>query len=168
MISNTVLFQGKFLGYIIEGRNNANAGTNAISASLKISTTQKGVTPLKIVKTDTSLITPFRTKTFKPIGGVIKLISVTTTTKIPNQIRSKPNDCTNGENIGTVNSIIDIDSNFQGTETWYREVAKSSPPRDKPWYHVLVDQSNLVTYVAERNLEEEISIEPIENPFVIR
>ena len=25
--------------------------------------------------------------------------------------------------------IVDIDSNFQGTETWYREVAKSSPPR---------------------------------------
>jgi len=62
--------------------------------------------------------------------------------------------------------IIDIDSNFQGTETWYRDVAKSSPPRDKPWYHVLVDQSNLVTYVAERNLEEEISKEPIENPLI--
>ena len=62
--------------------------------------------------------------------------------------------------------IVDIDSNFQGTETWYREVAKSSPPRNKPWYHVLVDKSYSITYVAERNLEEEISKEPIEHPFI--
>jgi len=51
---------------------------------------QKGVTPLKIVETETSLTTPFKTKTFNHIGGVIKLISVTTTTRIPNQIRSNP------------------------------------------------------------------------------
>ena len=62
--------------------------------------------------------------------------------------------------------IIDIDSNFQGTETWYREVAKSFPPRNKPWYHVLVDKSYSITYVAERNLEEEISKEPIEHPLI--
>ena len=62
--------------------------------------------------------------------------------------------------------IIDIDSNFQGTEIWYREVAKSSPPRNKPWYHVLVDKSYSITYVAERNLEEEISKEPIVHPLI--
>ena len=62
--------------------------------------------------------------------------------------------------------IVDIDSNFQGTETWYREVAKSSPPKNKPWYHVLVDKSYSITYVAERNLEEEISKEPIEHPLI--
>ena len=62
--------------------------------------------------------------------------------------------------------IVDIDSNFQGTETWYREVAKSSPPRNKPWYHVLVDKSYSITYVAERNLEEEILKEPIEHPLI--
>ena len=78
-----------------------------------ISATQNGVTPLKIVDTETSLTTPLSTKTFKPIGGVIKLISVTTTTKIPNQIRSKPNCCTKGAKMGTVNNIIDIDSNTQ-------------------------------------------------------
>ena len=49
--------------------------------------------------------------------------------------------------------IIDVDSNFQGSEEWYLEMAKSNPPRDKPWYHVLVDQTSSVTYVAERNLE---------------
>ena len=51
---------------------------------------QKGVTPLNIVETDTSLTTPFKTNTFYPIGGVIKLISVTTTTRMLNQIKSNP------------------------------------------------------------------------------
>ena len=74
----------------MDGKNKASDGIEAIRINLKISTTQKGVTPLKIVPTETSFITPFRTKTFNPIGGVIKLISVTTTTKIPNQIKSKP------------------------------------------------------------------------------
>ena len=45
-------------------------------------------------------------------------------------------------------------------------MAKSSPPRDKPWYHVLVDKSNSITYVAERNLEEEMSRDPIEHPLI--
>ena len=62
--------------------------------------------------------------------------------------------------------IVDIDSKFQGTEEWYQEVAKSSPPREKPWYHVLVDNSYSVTYVAERNLKEGISLEPIEHPLI--
>ena len=53
--------------------------------------------------------------------------------------------------------IIDVDADFQGSEEWYREMAKSKPPRNKPWYHVLVDKSNTMTYVAEQNLEEELS-----------
>ena len=53
--------------------------------------------------------------------------------------------------------IVDLDATFQGTEEWYLEMAKSKPPRDKPWYHVLVDQSFTMTYVAERNLEADPS-----------
>ena len=30
--------------------------------------------------------------------------------------------------------IVDVDADFQGSEEWYREMAKSKPPRDKPWY----------------------------------
>ena len=44
--------------------------------------------------------------------------------------------------------IVDVDATFQGTEEWYVEMAKSKPPRDKPWYHVLVDQSFTMTYVC--------------------
>ena len=48
--------------------------------------------------------------------------------------------------------VIDVDHRFHGTETWYKQMATSNPPRDRPWYHVLVDESDQVTYVAERHL----------------
>ena len=62
--------------------------------------------------------------------------------------------------------IYDVDATFQGTEEWYNLMAKSKPPRDQPWYHVLVDQSASMTYVAERNLEADSSSTPIAPPLV--
>ena len=38
------------------------------------------------------------------------------------------------------------------------------PPRDQPWYHVLVDQGGQMTYVAERHLEPDTDGGPIEHP----
>ena len=60
----------------------------------------------------TSGRTPRKTKTLRPTGGVIKLISVITTTTIPNQIGSNPSSWTSGKNRGTVNKIIDKLSNI--------------------------------------------------------
>ncbi len=62
--------------------------------------------------------------------------------------------------------IIDVDPTFQGTEDWYRQMAKSRPPKDRPWYHVLVHDAGLNTYVAERNIEEDESDAPINHPAV--
>jgi heat shock protein HspQ len=50
--------------------------------------------------------------------------------------------------------VYDVDPIFSGSEAWYRQVARSRPPKDKPWYHVLVDQADSTTYVAEQNLEQ--------------
>lgn len=60
--------------------------------------------------------------------------------------------------------IIDVDAEFEGTEEWYQQVALSRPPKDKPWYHVLVHNSNQLTYVAERHLEQDASTEAINHP----
>ncbi len=49
-------------------------------------------------------------------------------------------------------AIVDVDKSFQATEEWYEVVAKSRPPKNKPWYHVLVHESDHSTYVAEQNL----------------
>jgi heat shock protein HspQ len=62
--------------------------------------------------------------------------------------------------------VIDVDPTFQGTEDWYREMAKSRPPKDSPWYHVLVHDAGFNTYVAERNLEEDESDAPVNHPAV--
>ena len=60
--------------------------------------------------------------------------------------------------------IVDIDATFQGTEQWYDEVARSRPPREQPWYHVLVDGADHTTYVAERHLEIDPERRPIQHP----
>ncbi len=60
--------------------------------------------------------------------------------------------------------IVDVDPGFQGSEEWYEQVARSRPPKDQPWYHVLVHGADHTTYVAERNLEADGSGEPIQHP----
>ena len=64
--------------------------------------------------------------------------------------------------------IFDVDSEFQLTDDWYDQVARSRPPKDQPWYHVLVDGSNQTTYVAERHLEAALDPQPIKHPLLDR
>lgn len=60
--------------------------------------------------------------------------------------------------------IVDIDPTFQLSEEWYQSVARSKPAKDLPWYHVLVHDSDHMTYVAEQNMEADISGEEIYHP----
>ncbi len=62
--------------------------------------------------------------------------------------------------------VVDVDPSFQSSEEWYDAVAKSRPPKDKPWYHVLVHEAVHTTYVAERNLEPDESVAPIRHPML--
>ena len=62
--------------------------------------------------------------------------------------------------------VVDVDPTFQLSEEWYEEMARSRPPKDRPWYHVLVHDSGHMTYVAERNLEADESGEEIRNPML--
>lgn len=62
--------------------------------------------------------------------------------------------------------VYDLDSEFSGSEEWYEYMAKSRPPKDAPWYKVLVDEAAHETYVAERNLEFDDDPAPIRHPAV--
>jgi len=64
--------------------------------------------------------------------------------------------------------VVDADPVFQLTDEWYEQMARSRPPRDKPWYHVLVDGAEHMTYVAERNLKPDDSGEPVRHPALDR
>ncbi len=60
--------------------------------------------------------------------------------------------------------IVDVDPDFQNSDDWYQSMARSKPPKDKPWYHVLVHGADHMTYVAERNLEADESAKPVKHP----
>lgn len=62
--------------------------------------------------------------------------------------------------------IVGVDATFQGTDEWYENVARSRPPREKPWYNVLVHNGTHHTYVAERHLEPDELNTPINHPDV--
>jgi heat shock protein HspQ len=62
--------------------------------------------------------------------------------------------------------IYDLDPEFSGTEEWYATMAVSRPPKDKPWYHVLVDGHQHTTYVAERHLAPDDTLRPVSHPLV--
>lgn len=62
--------------------------------------------------------------------------------------------------------VVDVDSEFNGSEEWYETMAKTRPPKDQPWYRVLVDKTHQQTYVAQRNLGSESDPRPIEHPLL--
>lgn len=62
--------------------------------------------------------------------------------------------------------IVDVDPVYLGTEQWYNQVALTRPPKDKPWYRILVHNALHETYVAERNIEPDDANSPINNPLL--
>ena len=62
--------------------------------------------------------------------------------------------------------ILKVDDFFKSTDTWYNNVAKSKPPKDKPWYSVLVHNAFHTTYVTEQNLILDDNIKDIIHPMV--
>jgi heat shock protein HspQ len=62
--------------------------------------------------------------------------------------------------------IVDVDATFDGTDEWYEQVARSRPPKDEPWYHVLPHEATHTTYVSERNLEADPTGQPISHPLL--
>ena len=62
--------------------------------------------------------------------------------------------------------VFDVDAIFSGTDAWYATMARTKPPKDEPWYHVLVHQTHQTTYVAERNLEVDLTGVPINHPYL--
>lgn len=62
--------------------------------------------------------------------------------------------------------IVEVDPVFNNSELWYEQMAVTKPPKDKPWYSVLVDQSADITYVAQRNLVTSDNMAQIEHPLL--
>jgi len=60
--------------------------------------------------------------------------------------------------------VVAYDPQCMAGNTWYM-ANKTQPPKDQPWYHVLVHESGgLSTYVAQSNLAHDHSGKPIIHP----
>ena len=64
--------------------------------------------------------------------------------------------------------IFDVDPEFSNTEEWYQAIPEEIRPRkDQPFYHLLAENEDAVSYVAyvsEQNLVVDNSGDPIEHP----
>lgn len=81
-------------------------------------------------------------------------------------IRFSPGQLVRHRLFGYRGVVFDVDPVFQGTDAWYERMARSRPPRDQPWYHVLVHDAEHTTYVADRNLDPDDSSEPVRHPLL--
>ncbi len=70
--------------------------------------------------------------------------------------------------VGYRGVVYEVDAVFSLDDEWYEQVARSRPPKDKPWYHVLVHGADHTTYVAERHLQAATECSQIEHPMLGR
>ncbi|MEN8151297.1 MAG: heat shock protein HspQ [Planctomycetota bacterium] len=61
--------------------------------------------------------------------------------------------------------VADFDMTCHADEMWYYR-NQTRPPRNQPWYHVLVHGSDTTTYAAQTSLEADDCGEPVEHPLV--
>jgi len=64
--------------------------------------------------------------------------------------------------------IFDVDATFSQSPEWYEVMAETHPPKNRPWYHILVDGEKHTTYVAEQNLMQCEEVEAFDHPLMNR
>ena len=62
--------------------------------------------------------------------------------------------------------VVEVDPFCRAPDDWY-EKNRTQPDRQQPWYHVLVDGSDNVTYAAQTSLTSDDSLAPIEHPLIV-
>ena len=82
------------------------------------------------------------------------------------QAKFFPGQIIQHQHFGYRGVIYEVDSEFSLTDEWYEQVAQSRPPKDQPWYRVLVDEAGHTTYVAERHLSTSPDLNQVQHPLV--
>ncbi|MCK5725670.1 MAG: heat shock protein HspQ [Thiotrichaceae bacterium] len=62
--------------------------------------------------------------------------------------------------------VVDVDNHFEGSDEWYAENTQNFSPKNIPWYYVLIDNEESITYVAENNLKADQQGMPISHPMI--
>ena len=79
--------------------------------------------------------------------------------------RFQPGQLVRHKRYGYRGVVVDLDRFCKAPDSWYLK-NRSQPPRDQPWYHVLVDGSSTATYAAQTSLEAEDNASPVAHPLV--
>ena len=61
--------------------------------------------------------------------------------------------------------VVDFDLECLADEHWYQS-NQTQPDRSRPWYHVLVHDTESTTYAGQENLQEDMSGRPVEHPLI--
>ena len=61
--------------------------------------------------------------------------------------------------------IVEFDLTCQAPDSWYQS-NQTQPDRNQPWYHILVDGNQQVTYVAQSNLVYDQLNKPVVHPML--
>ena len=62
--------------------------------------------------------------------------------------------------------IVQTDVEFSKTAAWYEVMTSIKPPKEEPWYLVLIDDSPCTSYVPQKELVPDLSGKRINNPFL--
>lgn len=62
--------------------------------------------------------------------------------------------------------IVDVDPDYQGSDEWYDIHTSNEPAKNRPWYHVLIDEESSMAYVSEQNIYTDSDNAEIENPMI--
>ncbi len=62
--------------------------------------------------------------------------------------------------------IVDVDPQFEGSQEWYDMHTSNEPPKNRPWYHILVDEESSMAYVSEQNICTDSDEGEVENPMI--
>ena len=82
-----------------------------------------------------------------------------------NPTRLQTGDIITHSKYGYRGVIVHIDPTFQGNENWYLS-NQTKPNKKQPWYFVLVDGNQQVTYVAESNLSLDQCEKHVDHPMI--
>lgn len=62
--------------------------------------------------------------------------------------------------------VVEMDDKFVGTEEMYNEMEELKPEKNQPWYQVIIDGEEDISYIPERLLVRDGSPEPIRSSLI--
>jgi len=70
------------------------------------------------------------------------------------------------KDLGLRGVIIEMDDKFVGTDEMYNEMEDTKPEKNQPWYQVIIDGEEDISYIPERLLIRDDAPEPIRSSLI--